>query len=333
MVTRASGVDVYHGNTLPPGQDFVILKATEGTSYTDPTFGARLKALYGHGPHVGAYHFAHPEAHTAQAEVDHFASVVGASIPADVSLWLDLESGLGASLRLLHEAEGSTRRARVQAVRSGTLTLSSTALRTWKNEWLAAARRVWPNNRIGLYCNRSYWASVKPGAGDGLWIASPGTAGQTQISDPWVLHQYSETGGVDRDVFNGSVADLAAWAGAGGDDMPTPKELWDYPLPAPDYPDGEYRTGAYSAGTFLANANAKAAQARIKAQEAADRVAALDVKVSALAGALGDDEANILAAIKAAGSGQVDVPALAAALRGQLAPEIVAALGQALANG
>jgi hypothetical protein len=298
MAARASGCDIYHGNGVPTGQDFVILKATEGTTYVDPTYGSRAKAVRASGAHLGAYHFAHPELHSAQAEVDHFASVVGASVAADVSLWLDLEAGLDQ--------------------------IGAAALRRWKNDWITAARRVWPNNRVGLYVNRSYWAAVKPGAGDGLWIATPGTPGSVGIADPWLIHQYSEAGGIDRDVFNGTVADLAAWAGAGGDDMATtPGDVWGY---------DNTSISAHDAFWYVRQAEVAVAEA----QAARRQLTALAADVAAVkagVGALSDDEAAILAAVKAGGSGQVDVPALAAALRGQLAPEIVAALGQALSNG
>jgi hypothetical protein len=152
----------------------------------------------------------------------------------------------------------------------------------------------------------------------------PAPPAQSQIADPWLIHQYSETGGIDRDVFNGSVADLAAWAGAGGDDMATtPGDVWGY---------DNTSISAHDAFWYVRQAEVAVAEA----QAARRQLTALAADVAAVkagVGALSDDEANILAAVKAAGSGQVDVPALAAALRGQLAPEIVAALGQALSNG
>jgi hypothetical protein len=143
---------------------------------------------------------------------------------------------------------------------------------------------------------------------------------------------------VDCSAFRGTAAELAVLFNE-GDDMPTADEIAaavvGRKLSAPAYPDGEFHNAQYSLGDFVTNANAKAAQARNKAQEAADRVAALDAKVSALAGTLGDDEAHILAAIQAAagsGAGPTDAQLqhVADFLRANLAPDLLQAFGQQL---
>jgi hypothetical protein len=68
-----------------------------------------------------------------------------------------------------------------------------------------------------LYCNTDYWHNhdTENYAGDGLWIADPNhPAGHPHVVHPWVFHQYSWAGGIDRNVANfASVAALKAWAG------------------------------------------------------------------------------------------------------------------------
>ena len=55
------GIDLSHHNTEPDWNnldvDFVIMKATEGTDYTDPTFFPRMIKCKERNIPVGAYHF------------------------------------------------------------------------------------------------------------------------------------------------------------------------------------------------------------------------------------------------------------------------------------
>jgi GH25 family lysozyme M1 (1,4-beta-N-acetylmuramidase) len=86
------GVDVsaYQGTTVPSGMDFVIVKATEGKSYTSSKFAAQWASAKSRARHRGAYHFARPEDSSATDQAKRFLDV---SQPArDESVWLDLES-------------------------------------------------------------------------------------------------------------------------------------------------------------------------------------------------------------------------------------------------
>ena len=62
--------------------DFVIIKASEGVGWTDPSFKKLYFAAKGAGKKLGIYHFARPTGNnTAQKEVDTFlnaAKSVGA---------------------------------------------------------------------------------------------------------------------------------------------------------------------------------------------------------------------------------------------------------------
>src|SRR5438270_692260 len=58
------------------GQDFVVLKATEGDTFVDPQFAASRAAAHAAGLVVGLYHFA--RAGDAGTEAAFFAGTVGA---------------------------------------------------------------------------------------------------------------------------------------------------------------------------------------------------------------------------------------------------------------
>lgn len=80
-------------STSAPAADFVIVKATEGSSYTNARYAAQLASARGRAKVVGAYHFARPEASSAVVQADHFLAVAKPG-PRDL-LCLDLEaSGL-----------------------------------------------------------------------------------------------------------------------------------------------------------------------------------------------------------------------------------------------
>ncbi|MCO5995143.1 GH25 family lysozyme [Actinoallomurus rhizosphaericola] len=80
-----------YDSATAPAADFVIVKATEGTSYTNAKFAAQWKSAKGGARHRGAYHFARPEDSSAALQAARFLSVVK-PVPGE-SVWLDLEVG------------------------------------------------------------------------------------------------------------------------------------------------------------------------------------------------------------------------------------------------
>src|SRR5258708_3339475 len=90
------GIDIYGGNAYSPaGQEFVLIKATEGHTFTDSSFASRWADLGHRGILRGAYHFGHPS-NDPIADADHFLSVVRHVLaPGD---WVVLD----------HEIDGGT---------------------------------------------------------------------------------------------------------------------------------------------------------------------------------------------------------------------------------
>ncbi len=186
------GVDISHfQSSIPSGGDFVILKATEGMGNVDGTFASRWKTLGERGMLRGAYDFGHP-AGDPVAEADHFLSVVRSA---------GLRSG--DVLVLDHEVSDGTTAAHCAA---------------WARAWCAHVQ-----SEVGwkpvVYTFLSFAAEGRCAGLGGypLWIADPSRpAGQPRVPDPWktwTLHQYSEVGGVDHDVLNGTRTD---WLALGG---------------------------------------------------------------------------------------------------------------------
>lgn len=178
-----SGIDIssYQSSTYSTsGLGFVIIKVTEGTSYLSSKYAAQVAHARANNLVVGHYHFVRPGSMSAQ--VTWFLSHV--KLAAGDLLVLDWED-TGVSC-------------------------------ADKDAWIKAVQAKQPSHQTLLYCNRDFWLNrdTTSFCGDGLWIADPSVAaGSPRVEHPWVLHQYSETGGLDHDVANFSTAAaLRAWA-------------------------------------------------------------------------------------------------------------------------
>jgi GH25 family lysozyme M1 (1,4-beta-N-acetylmuramidase) len=168
------------------GLGFAFVKATEGTTYINPVQRQQAAHARARGLVVGFYHFLWPGKIEAQAAyfVDCCASVPGDLLACD---WETTESGTAAS-----GAE--------------------------KDAFLKAVRRLRPDHQVLLYCNRDFWLNQDTTSycADGLWISDPDSPpGHPAVSHPWLIHQYSAAGGIDRDIADfSSEAAMRTWARA-----------------------------------------------------------------------------------------------------------------------
>ncbi|WP_063779637.1 GH25 family lysozyme [Streptomyces sp. AcH 505] len=165
------------------GIDFAIIKATQGTTYTNPKMTAQAAHARKAGCVVGFYHFLQPGNIKAQAAyfVAQAASVGGDPLFAD---WETTPEGKRATC-------------------------------DEKDAFLAEVKRLrGDTHRVGLYCNRDFWLNhdTTGDAGDALWIADYVGAGKPRITAKWLFHQYTSTP-VDTNVaaFKDKAA-LRAWA-------------------------------------------------------------------------------------------------------------------------
>jgi GH25 family lysozyme M1 (1,4-beta-N-acetylmuramidase) len=211
--TAPSGIDVSHWQGQigwlqvgAAGYDFAFAKATEGTTYTDPTYVVNRSGAAAAGMRVGAYHFARPTAGSdaaavasAIAQADYFVGVAQPS-RGDLLPVLDLEKNGG---------------------------LTKERLTTWTEAWLD---RV--SARLGVkpvvYASPSFWKTslgdtpIFAAVGHRLWIAH-WTKGALPILPAagwgglgWTFWQWTDcshvagiSGCVDGDRFNGSTIGVA----------------------------------------------------------------------------------------------------------------------------
>jgi GH25 family lysozyme M1 (1,4-beta-N-acetylmuramidase) len=161
-VIRGIDVSAYQTSFDPDGLAFVFVKATEGRSYVNPRLAAQTKKARDAGCVVGFYHFLWPGNLTAQAEyfVSKAPEKAGDLLAVD---WETTGDGTHAS-----NAE--------------------------KDRFIREVKRLRPDNRVLLYCNRHYWLNVDTTsyAGDGLWIADYVASGKPRIKAHWRFHQYTD---------------------------------------------------------------------------------------------------------------------------------------------
>lgn len=240
-----SGVDVsgyQSADFATSGLDFAVVKATEGTTYTNPVLAGQTARSRAAGLVTGFYHFARPGSMTAQA--DFFLASV--ALRAGDFLALDWEDTGVSSAQ--------------------------------KDQWIKYVQSRAPGRKVVLYCNKDFWINrdTSSFAGDGLWIATAGSpAGSPGIQAPWLLHQYSTAGGIDHDVAQfASRTAMEAWSGIpapGGNVTTTDTDvaaLYDNltRIGSLTEKDAQGNPVIHTAGYYLAHAAADAAAARAAAQ-------------------------------------------------------------------
>jgi len=197
--TITEGVDVSHYQgtinwtaVRNAGKRFGMVKASEGTTYQDPSFRTNWQNMGYNRVVRGAYHFGHPSL-DPYAQVNNFVSVAHPKT-GDLQLTLDLEVTDGKSP---HQVMQWTRQfiGRIHAI-TGRPGIIYTGYYFWRDNV--------GNSPVNLNCP--------------LWLAA-------YVSDPnpyvppawstWSFWQYSDTGrvpgingNVDLDRWNGSLQNL-----------------------------------------------------------------------------------------------------------------------------
>jgi lysozyme len=180
------------------GIEFALIKATEGTTFRDPSFAANWSAAKANGLARGAYHFPRADLGTnPRDEADHFLAIVG-SQGLDVGDLLALD---------IEDSPGSPQPA---------------DLLDWVSTWLAHVRAN-VGFRPLIYSTAGYLAghnlTNKAELGEhGMWLASWFNTRPTTFPAPpagWPLvavHQWTSKGSVpgiaglvDLDLFNGPI--------------------------------------------------------------------------------------------------------------------------------
>ena len=178
------------------GKRFAWVKATEGTTYTNPSFASQYNGSYGKGFIRGAYHFALPNKSSGATQAKYFSdhgggwSGDGKTLPGVI----DLEyNPYGATCYGLTKAE----------MRSWILSFSNDYKSRWNKYPVIYTSTSWWSQ-----CVNSSFSSTNP-----LWVARYSSSVGT-LPYNWGYYsvwQYSSSP-IDQDVFNGSSTQLTAFA-------------------------------------------------------------------------------------------------------------------------
>ncbi|QPP05646.1 muramidase [Streptomyces bathyalis] len=159
MVIKGVDVSSYQPSDYSTkGLDFVFIKITEGTSYTNPKWVAQRKTARDAELVTGFYHFG--RAGSMKKQADYFMSKINL-VKGDM-LVLDWED--------------------------------SEVTNAEKDYFIKYVQKERPHTRVLLYCNTNFWFNhdTTSFAGDGLWIAHyNGKPGKPGIKHSWRFHQYT----------------------------------------------------------------------------------------------------------------------------------------------
>ncbi|SFI08598.1 SH3-like domain-containing protein [Bacillus sp. 71mf] len=158
------------------GINAAYMKATEGVSYTDPTYAQYVQNASAAGLLVGAYHFARPESNDPIVEAKHFVDVLN-RYHTDLMPVLDLESPS-----------------------SPTGNITGLYVSNWARTFINYVQQT-TGKRVMLYTGPWYITGFNlSGLGDvPLWISRYNSTTPTKYSDwnNWNSWQYTESGNVN----------------------------------------------------------------------------------------------------------------------------------------
>jgi lysozyme len=199
--TTVKGIDVYHGDNggkpinwpavKGAGISFAFAKATESTNFTDSAFATNWPEMKAAGLVRGAYHFFHSDVDPV-AQANFFLATVGKVSKGDL-LVLDLE-----------QTNGQTQ-----------TTVSSRAA-----TFLATVKSATGVTPL-LYTSPAFLSSFAAFGAYPLWVANYGV-NCPNVPSPWSTYTFWQStgtgslsvisGAVDLDTFNGTLAQLQAFA-------------------------------------------------------------------------------------------------------------------------
>jgi GH25 family lysozyme M1 (1,4-beta-N-acetylmuramidase) len=231
---RAVGIDVSHwqdfssvdwnkiktnspiGAATPTADDtsFIFTKATQGTTYFDPTYTSKMASARAVGIPIGAYHFPEPSGLTfvdaqadAVAEANYFYSKISSTLLAgNLVPVLDMENQDEALImgRSLTTAWANAFMERIQTL-TGVVPLIYCGV-SYSSDFLDAGLLRYPLWRV------QYPSTIPAPTSAQVQTGNPST---TAPWPTWSFWQYGSTGtvagysgNIDRDVYNGDVAAL-----------------------------------------------------------------------------------------------------------------------------
>jgi GH25 family lysozyme M1 (1,4-beta-N-acetylmuramidase) len=186
------------------GVKFAYIKATEATTYRDPSFAANFAGAARAGVIRGAYHFAVPNASSGSAQANYLVDNGGT--------WTADGRTLPPALDIEYNPYGA----------DPCYGLTAAQMRSWVSDFSTTVYERtgrWPV----IYTTANWWSmctanSPDSGANSPLWIASWNNSSHIYYRpagwSTYTFWQYADRGVTpgDQDVFNGTDAQLRAFA-------------------------------------------------------------------------------------------------------------------------
>jgi lysozyme len=210
--TVVSGVDLNPDgdgtlNWASSGTSFAVIKATQGTSYTDSDFAANWAALKAAHVIRGAYHFFDATV-SGVDQANYFLQVVGTIEPGDLPPTLDIECPVpGEDDCLGNGSSGDAPSSQITQAMNDFLTTVKTA--TGLTPIVYSYGSWFSDNGVDTTGLQDY----------PLWLADYSGTSCFTVPDPWTaatIWQYDSSGtvsgvNVDDDYFLGSASQLATF--------------------------------------------------------------------------------------------------------------------------
>lgn len=207
LLATVEGVDVsgHQGNvswsTLwDSGVRFAYVKATEGTTYTNPYFAQQYNGSYNVGMIRGSYHFALPNNSSGSAQATHFVSHGGG--------WSRDGKTLPGTLDMEYNPYGADCYGK-----------SASAMVSWIKDFTDTYKSLTGRDAV-IYTSTSWWKSCTGNSSafgnNPLWVARYNSS-VGELPASWGSHtiwQYTESGPLvgDHNQFNGGIDGLQALA-------------------------------------------------------------------------------------------------------------------------
>jgi GH25 family lysozyme M1 (1,4-beta-N-acetylmuramidase) len=183
------------------GSTFAYIKATEGTTYTNPDFTSQYNGAYNAGLIRGSYHFAHPDSSSGATQAKYFVAHGGG--------WSADGKTLPGALDIEYNPSGAT-----------CYGLSQSAMVSWIQDFSNTYHSSTGRYPV-IYTTTDWWTqctgnSAAFGTNNPLWVARyASAAGTLPAGFPYyTFWQNADSGTLagDQDYFNGDATQLAKFA-------------------------------------------------------------------------------------------------------------------------
>lgn len=197
-VSAYQGANFDFAGQYAAGVRFAYIKATEGSSYTSPTFSSQYTKATAAGMIRGGYHFANPAGASGATQASFFVSHGGGWSADGRTLPGALDIEYGAS--------------------STCYGLSQSAMNSWIKEFLTKYESL-TGRKAPIYTTTNWWqqctGNTSQFSGYPLWLANYGSS-YLPLPAGWsgkpTIWQYSASNNLDKNTYYGTLTQLKSFA-------------------------------------------------------------------------------------------------------------------------